>query len=276
MRIRQSHFVPPVPYVVAEELGLFAAADVEVETQRARSSGDQLALLRSSDIDVAITAMDNVFAWNLTGAQFAIAAQIESTTRLTVYARPGHRSLSDIHGCSFAVDALGNGFSVLARAMLEDAGVEASLVECGGVTERLAALVAGEFDATLLGPPLDAAAERAGLVPIASVNEVYPALPGQGVVVPARPTEAQRATLAAYLGAMRRAVELTAAWSDAEGVALLERSGLSADGAEVLWRTRPRTLDVSEPGVRLLTDLRRAVGTLPPDAMELPRYTSEH
>ncbi len=263
MTIRQLHFVPPVPYLVAEEHGFFAAAGVEVEPRRTRSSAEQLDGLRSGEIDVAITAMDNVFVWNTLGVDVRIVAQAEQTTLLSIYATPGHRSLDDLEGKRFAVDALANGFAIVARRVLEDAGVAVSFVEVGGVKERLDALVAGTADATLLGPPLDELAQRAGMVFIASANDALPTMPGQGVVVRAARTPKEGAELAAYLGAMAAAVERSETIADADGIALLERHGFVGLSAGEIWRTRPRSLTVDPESLALLEAMRADFGLLP-------------
>lgn len=263
MTIRQLHFVPPVPYLVAEEHGLFSAVGVEVEPRRTRSSAEQLEGLRSGAIDVAITAMDNVFVWNTLGIDVRIVAQAEQTTLLSIYATPGHRSLDDLEDKRFAVDALANGFAIVARRVLADAGVEVSFVEVGGVKERLDALVAGAADATLLGPPLDELAERAGMAFIASTNAALPAMPGQGIVVRAARTSLERTELEAYLRAMALAVERCEAISDADGIALLERHGFVGRSAGEIWRTRPRSLTVDPKGLELLEAMRAGFGLLP-------------
>ncbi|WP_324650622.1 ABC transporter substrate-binding protein [Georgenia sp. H159] len=264
MSLRQLVFVPPVPLLVAEELGLLAAAGLDVETRRTRSSAEQLDALRSGDADAVVTAMDNVFVWNQLGADVRIVAQVERTTSLAVYAAPERRALADLHGARFAVDAYANGFAIIARTLLARAGVEATFVEVGGVTERLDALVTGAADATLLGPPLDKLAERAGLVRLTSANEVFPALPGQGVVVRATRSAQETATLTAYLAVLAAAVTATEAMGDDDGAVLLEQHGFPSDAAATAWRTRPRSLAVDPGGLGLLEELREHLDLIPP------------
>ncbi|WP_417564770.1 ABC transporter substrate-binding protein [Microbacterium sp.] len=263
MTIRQIHFVPPVSYLIAEEYGLFAAAGVEVEARRTRSSSQQLDALRAGEVDVAVTAMDNVFIWNALGADTRVVAQLEQTTLLSVYATPGHQTLQDLDGGRFAVDAVANGFAIVARRILEDAGVSVSFMEVGGVKERLDALVAGSSEATLLGPPLDELAERAGMVFMASANDALPALPGQGAVVRAVRTEREDAELRAYLGALDAAVARSETIPHVEGMALLERQGFVGLSAAEIWRTRPRSLGVDPEGLALLEAMRADFELLP-------------
>lgn len=262
MTMRLSYFVPPVPVLVAEQLGLLAEAAVEVESGRATSSGEQFELLNSGAIDVAVTAMDNVFVWNARGADLRIVAQVEQTTLLSLYANPSRRSLADLEGCRFAVDALTNGFAIVARRLLSDAGVAVTFVEAGGVRERLDALIAGTVDATLLGPPLDELADQAGLVRLASAEDSFPGLPGQGVVVRASRSAEQTGELRAFLAALAAAVVATESMTDADGVALLQSRGFPGRSAADAWRTRPRSIVVDADGLELVETLRADAGLL--------------
>lgn len=270
MKVRQSHFVPPVPYLVADELGLFARFGVEVESQRTHSSREQYEGLASGDIDVAITAMDNVFSWNSRGIRVGVAGQVERSTPLSLFATPAHAVLADLDGCRFAVDDLTSGFSVLVRALFKDAGLSATLVERGGVTERLEALLDGRADATLLGPPLDHRAEGAGLVALASINDAFPDLPGQGVVIRVPAGGEQSRAITAYLDALAKAISVSATWGEDEGVALLQHAGIPASAAVKLWQARATTLEVSAPGLALLERLRSDLGLLPTGSTHLP------
>lgn len=263
MRIRQLVFVRPVPVVVAEELGLFASAGLSIESRRARSSDEQVAALRSGTVDVVVTAMDNVFGWNRSGADVRIIAQVERTTPLTVYARPGHRSLADLDGGTFAVDAVASGFAIVARTLLSQAGAHVTYVETGGVAERLDALVTGAADGTLLGPPFDTRAAAAGMVALTSVAESLPSLPGQGLVVRAARSAQERAGLTAYLAVLAAAVTAAEAIGDDDGTALLEQHGFPGDAAATAWRTRPRSLAVDPEGLRLLEVLRERLDLIP-------------
>ena len=171
-------------------------------------------------------------------------------------------SLADLAGCRFAVDAPDNGFALIAKRLLRDAGVEVDYVVVGGVRERLDALLGGQVDATLLGPPFDKLAEKAGMRRVVDVNALLPELPGQGLVVRAELLDS--AELERYLGALVRGVAAGESMADAEGIELLERCGYQA-AATAAWGARARTLAVDQRGLGLLTGIRRSLGMLPPD-----------
>jgi ABC-type nitrate/sulfonate/bicarbonate transport system substrate-binding protein len=258
--LRQSHFVPPVSYLLAEELGFLRG--VEVLPARTTSSGEQLSALLAGEQDMVVTAIDNLFEWTRAGADLRLVAQVEATTPLGIHAGGDVESIADLAGCRFAVDAPDNGFALIAKRMLRDAGVDVDYVVVGGVRERLDALLDGQVDATLLGPPFDKLAEQAGMRRVVDVNAVLPELPGQGLVV--RAGLLASTELEHYLRALVRGVAAGASMADAEGIELLERYGYQA-AAAAAWGTRARTLAVDQRGLGLLTEIRRSLGLLPPD-----------
>ena len=260
MILRQSHFVPPVSYLLAAELGFLRG--VEVLPTRTPSSAEQLRALLAGEHDMVVTAIDNLFEWTRAGADLRLVAQVEQTTPLGIYAGGDVESLADLAGCRFAVDAPDNGFALIAKHLLRDAGVEVDYVVVGGVRERLDALLGGQVDATLLGPPFDKLAEKAGMRRVVDVNALLPELPGQGLVV--RAELLASAELERYLGALVRGVAAGESMTDAEGIELLERCGYQA-AATAAWGARARTLAVDQRGLGLLTGIRRSLGMLPPD-----------
>ena len=260
MILRQSHFVPPVSYLLAAELGFLR--DVEVLPTRTPSSAEQLRALLAGEQDMVVTAIDNLFEWTRAGADLRLVAQVEQTTQLGIHAGGDVESLADLAGCRFAVDAPDNGFALIAKHLLRDAGVEVDYVVVGGVRERLDALLGGQVDATLLGPPFDKLAEKAGMRRVVDVNALLPELPGQGLVV--RAELLASAELERYLGALVRGVAAGESMTDAEGIELLERCGYQA-AATAAWGARARTLAVDQRGLGLLTGIRRSLGILPPD-----------
>ncbi|MBW9120486.1 ABC transporter substrate-binding protein [Microbacterium trichothecenolyticum] len=260
MALRQSQFVPPVPLLVADAYGLLD--HVSLETRRTSGSPQQLAELLAGEIDLAVTAIDNLFAWVPAGADVRVVAQVESTTPLGIFALGGPSSLAELAGRRFAVDAAGNGFALAARWLLEHAGVSGVVYrEIGGVKERLDALLERRVDATLLGPPFDAIAIESGAVPLATVPDMLPGFPGQGLV--ARTDLSGSAELAAYLEVLEIATNISNRINDAEGIELLVGAGFGAAAASA-WTTRPRTLRVPAAGLDVITRVRADLGMLPP------------
>lgn len=216
MTLHISYFVPPAPLVSAQESESLDGIDL-IET-RTSGSPAQLEGLLAGELDVVVTAIDNLFAWADAGADALLVGQVEATTPMGIYAREEYASLADLTGTRFAVDALTNGFALVARYLLHRASTDVEYVEVGGVARRLDALVDGSADATLLGPPFDAMARASGMHEIANVQREFPAFPGQGLIV--RRPLLGTPELEAFLRAMRQSGLLGV---DTAGLDLLTR-----------------------------------------------------
>lgn len=228
MTLRLSYFVPPLPLIEAQERGLLDGIDL-VETCTTGSPA-QLHGLHRGELDVVVTAIDNLFEWPRAGADVRLLGQVEQTTPLTIHAAPDVSGLSGLEGRRFAVDAYANGFALTARYLLQRSGTTVEWVEVGGVSERLEALTLGAVEATLLGPPFEQRAVAAGFPVLERVQDSFPGFPGQGLV-----------TRSALLGTP----ELE------ELLAVLCGTGL---------------LETDRAGLDVLTGIRASLGLLPPGA----------
>ncbi|SDH82691.1 hypothetical protein SAMN05444748_102564 [Variovorax sp. OV700] len=260
--LRVLWFVPPPVAIVAQ--GLTMANEVTVLSRRNTSSDEQFAALASGESDAVVTAIDNVMDWNLRdGPQdFRVVAQLERTTPLTVVGQRDRTSLEDLRGATILVDAPRNGFIVALRAMLADAevGPEAYvLAPVGGVKERYEAIISGQGHATLLGPPFDGMAIAAGLTRLATVQERYPAFPGQGLVVSSAALERMRPALSAWLRNLENARQSMGIAPEAARQALTS-AGFPAPAVDAMLGATPASLVPDRAGIELLIEQRRRVG----------------
>lgn len=260
--LRLLWFVPSPVALVADALDLMAGLTLLAE--RNPSSDAQFEALVSDRTDAVVTAIDNVMDWNRRPGprDFCVVAQLERTTPLTVVGQRGRAVLGDLRGATLLVDAPGNGFVVALRAMLADEGIgpEAYVLESvGGVQERHHAIVSGRGDATLLGPPFDAMALASGLSRIATVQECYPAFPGQGLVVRAGALGRLRPALSAWLHGLEKARQRMAGEPEAARQALAP-AGFSASVVDAMLHATPDSLWPARAGIELLAALRRRCG----------------
>jgi len=260
--LRVLWFVPPPVALVAQASK--DATSVHLISRRNASSDEQFEALASNQADAVVTAMDNVMDWNLReGPQdFRVIAQLERTTPLTLVGQRGRTSLEDLRAATILVDAPRNGFIVALRAMLAEAdiGPEAYALESvGGVKERHDAIVSGRGDATLLGPPFDAMAIETGLNRIATVQERYPAFPGQGLVVSAAALVRLRPTLSAWLRSLESARQSMEKAPEAARQALA-MAGFSAPVVSAMLGATPASVFPDRAGIELLIEQRRRAG----------------
>jgi ABC-type nitrate/sulfonate/bicarbonate transport system substrate-binding protein len=269
--IRQTVFVIPLPLMIAERIG--GRQDLAMSTTLTRSSLEQESVLRTGAVDVAITAMDNVIGWNRRGGDFVIIGQIEQTTPLTLWGGPSAREISDLAGARLAVDAADSGFAIALRALLNRYEIReerCSWLPLGGVKQRCEALLAGRCDATLLGPPFDGFALRAGCHLLMDIQASWPEFPGQGIV-------ARKTTIRDRAAALRKYLEIIGAslsWANENkerAMDFLVQAQLPHAAAQAMLRTLARDLHPSQAGIDLLIQMRSELDLLDGPA---PNYAS--
>lgn len=265
-RLRVMWFVPPAIAIAASWQ---ECAGLSLETSRTQSSDEQFAALSDGSVDAVVTSMDNVFHWNHRPGpkDFVIVAQVETTTPLSIVASPRIKSVSDLGGAKILVDAPENGFVIALRAMLNQAGLnlpDYTLTPVGGVKERYLALVKGEGDATLLGPPFDALAIKEGMHKVAEVQASYPEFPGQGLVV-RKSSLSSNPGIKLWLKALSETLALLPA--DLEKLRnSLSNEGLPDAAVSAMVQSVPASLTPNERGVNLLIEHRRLLGLIGSDA----------
>lgn len=236
-------------------------ADAAFQGRRCTSSDDQYESLLDGRCDIAITSMDNVFAWSRRegGGAFCVAGQIERTTRLNLVGRGEIHAIADLRGASILVDAPGNGFVVAMMAMLQDQGIAPGayrLLQSGGVKERCDGLMAGQGDATLLGPPFDEVAVAAGHHRLATIQDAYPAFPGQGIVMREETLVRRKGELLAWMRQLDVARK-HASTQPASAIEQLKVQGFVAAGAKTALENLPLSLRPDREGVELLIQHRK-------------------
>ena len=263
------------PLFVAQEHGLFARNGLEVRLSTARDSTTQLADLAAGRIDVAMTAFDNVVAWDERhDAASALVAflGVNNGGRSSLLAAPRITGIPQLRGGRFGVDAVASGYALVLQELLHREGLEPGdylFVSVGGSRQRWEALSAGRVDATLLNAPYDAVAESAGFRKLASSSALGSY---QGSVGAARRSwaEANANTIVAFIRAYAAAVDWLhdAAHKD-EAIAILTKrlEGMRREEAERSYRELVAEAGGFSPhaafdpeGARTVLELRRTYG----------------
>jgi len=170
------------PLRVAQLLGRFAEANLDVVLEPTTDSGALRAGLAEGFLDVVHLAPDNVIAWR-DGSAALPAIPIRawlagSNGPITLVARAGG-AVTDLRGARIGVDAPGSGFAPILRRLLAIDGLrfeDVELVALGATRRRAEALAAGTIDATMLTLPWSRLAVEAGAVAIADHRAVAPGL----------------------------------------------------------------------------------------------------
>ena len=268
------------PIFVAQEKGLFAARGLKVELAPAPNSTTQIAVLRDGQIDIALTAMDNIVPYP--EELFAFLG-VNDGGRISLIAAPGIKRVAELKDRALAVDAIASGYAFVLMEMLARGGLAPGhylLVSVGGSRERLRALQDGKASGALLNAPADAAAEAAGFVRLASSAEVLAHY--QGSVGAAQRAWAREHSdaLVRYIGAHIAALDwLYAPANRSEALQILERRvGVGARNAEQSYTellvhgslARKAALDVD--GIRAVLALRSRFASTPPPSTDPARY----
>lgn len=252
--------------------GVFARHGLEIALSLTPNSKAMASDLYAGRFDLALTAVDNIVAYDegqgeveLPGPADFVAWLGVDDGMLNVMAVPGIADIAALRGRRVAVDAMTTGFAFVLREMLGRAGIAEAVewVAVGGGAQRLAALVEGAQEATLLNTPLDLAAEAKGCVRLARAQDVVG--PYQGIVAASRSAvlAEKRAALIAFARAFRETLALLDA-DHAEAAAILAEGAkmpppVAARAVTALLdpvRGITRDLSISEAGLATVLRLR--------------------
>jgi ABC-type nitrate/sulfonate/bicarbonate transport system substrate-binding protein len=193
--IRMGIFYQSLPMMAAQELGAYEREDLQVDYQKVSSSIQQFEHLRDDRYDIVQTSPDNVANYRLNDGN-PVGGRIASEgfmgmdygMNLTLVVRPEIEEPGQLKGGTVAVDAPFSGFAYVLYKILRRAGLERAVdyevAPTGGVADRYTALLAGEFDGTLLSGGFETRAVSQGFRIIGSVYEI--ASPYVGVMACAK------------------------------------------------------------------------------------------
>jgi len=205
------------PLFVAEELGLFADRGLAVTVTATPNSVFQLTGLIRGEFDIAMTAIDNVIAYQegqgeapLDRAPDIFAFMGADSGFLSLVVRPEISSFADLRGRALSVDAFTTGYAFVLYEMLRLNGLaqgDYRLDGVGGMIQRYGALIEGRHAGTIVSTPYELLAEAAGLRCLSAASALLPRY--QGNVGAARRgwAQANTASLIAYIAAYVAALD---------------------------------------------------------------------
>jgi ABC-type nitrate/sulfonate/bicarbonate transport system substrate-binding protein len=162
-----------LPIWAAQAQGYFTREGIALALVQAPGSAEAFVRLSAGDVDLITAAVDNMIAYDegqgdakLPNPPDFVAIMGADSGSLELYARPEVTSYADLRGKTLPVDAVGSGYSLLLRQMLENRGLRVDdyrLEAVGGSPQRLAKLQSAPlYAATLLSAPYDIQARQAG------------------------------------------------------------------------------------------------------------------
>lgn len=183
-----------LPIWAAQALGFFEENGVAVTLTDTPSSTFQIQGLAEGRFDIAMTAFDNVVAYQEGQGEAEIAPNSglfafmgSDNGFLSVVGGKSIRSFDDLRGKTLSVDALTTGYAFVLRELLARNGIAESEVgfeRAGGALNRFQELLKGSHAGTVLVTPFDLLAMNQGHVRLALAQQVLGAY--QGVVAASR------------------------------------------------------------------------------------------
>ena len=199
------------PLYVAQSLGLFERAGLNVEVTVVGSSVRQQEDLIRGRFDIGFQQADHVVRAVERGADLFIFAPHGHAPDLTLVGAPGVPDIQSLRGREIAVDGARTGYALLLRRLLVQSGfADADVVftEVGGSQERFDIMKSGAVAASMLNAPFDANLVASGYVSLTRMGDAFPTYPGS--VMAARQSWARNH--ARELSAFVRAFEDAYAW----------------------------------------------------------------
>ena len=168
------------PIWAAEASGAFTRNDVAVHLTDTPSSVFQLTNLIDGKFDIAITAIDNLIAYDegqgeapTARAPDLIAVMGGDNGFLHLVTAPDVPDFAALKGKVLSVDAMTTGFAFVLQRLIELGGLQpgdVTFVRAGGVLQRFNALLAGQHAGTLLISPFEVVATSKGFHDLADAT----------------------------------------------------------------------------------------------------------
>jgi ABC-type nitrate/sulfonate/bicarbonate transport system substrate-binding protein len=160
------------PIWAAQENGYFERNGITVTLTPTPNSVFQMTSLVDGKFDIAMTAIDNVVAYNENQGEAPTVSKPEliafmggDNGFLRLVTVPEVKTYADLKGRQLSVDALTTGYAFVLRKLLKENGLASAdyeLVKAGGVVERFESLCRKEHSGTLLISPFEVLAEAQG------------------------------------------------------------------------------------------------------------------
>ncbi len=164
-----------LPYVVANEKGFFEKTGLEVQLITFRGTNLMLTALLGGELDYA-TILPFLTGAAARGLPVRILAAVTKSSSYFMVARPEIDSVIGLRGKKVGINSFGSSADYAAYAALSRSGMDPNkdllLAIGGGTSERLAAVISGSVDATVLTSPAEYAAEKQGLRVIMPAQEL--------------------------------------------------------------------------------------------------------
>lgn len=156
-----------VMLLVTQGAGLFEKNDLKIELISITGAAPSTMALSRGELDIDVRAPVNAITGMLKGLDFKFVAVAENYLDYTIVTRPEISGIVDLKDKKVGIVRFGGKTDLLTRYLFRRLGLEPvkdfAMLQVGDPTVRVAALMTGAIDATVLPPPQAYTAIKAGL-----------------------------------------------------------------------------------------------------------------
>ncbi len=197
------------PIWAAKDLGLFEKHGLSGELILIPGSARGMAALLSGSVPFVQGSATAPLSAYLRGGDVVVIAAALNKFPFSVVTRKELRAPADLVGKKLGILNFGGSNDLAVTLALKEWNIPRSsvtILAAGGAPERLAALLSGNIDATVLSPPETVAATRAGLNILANLGDLNAAFPQTLIMVKRSFVSAKRDTVKRFIRAYSEAI----------------------------------------------------------------------
>ena len=198
------------PAWIAKEKGFFGKNQLDVDLVLIESGTTNVQALLAGEIQIVQTAGGIAISSALAGSDVVTIAGLENRLAYSLIAQKEVKTPGELKGKRLAISRFGSASEIGARLMLQKLNLipdkDVVLVQVGGTSTRLAAVMKGAVASTVITPEFYLLAKKAGLTTLADPRSIKIDFPLNGIVARRALIKSQRAIVTQYLKAIIEAI----------------------------------------------------------------------
>lgn len=198
------------PAWIAKDKGFFGKNQLDVDLVLIESGTTNIQALIAGEIQITLTAGGVVISSGLAGSDTVAIAGLENRLAYSLIAQNEVRTPGELKGKRLAISRFGSASEIGARLILQKLNLvpdkDVALVQVGGTSTRLAAVMKGAVASTVITPEFYLLAKKAGLTTLADPRSIKIDFPLNGIVARRAFIKSQPAIVTQFLKAIIEAI----------------------------------------------------------------------
>src|SRR5919109_2955535 len=171
---------------VIKDAGIFSKSGLDVSLVLIAGGSGMIQALIAGDLPVAVVSGEPAILARLQGADTVILGGLVNIIDFSIITAPEIKKPQELIGKKLAVSRFGSSTDFVIRYALEKWGLvpdrDVAILQTGSQPARLAALRSGAVNGTIVGPPADIIARKAGFNELATPEQLNLAYPNTSIV----------------------------------------------------------------------------------------------